>query len=135
MQTRIFAPLRTTDTAIQTTPLVRRGFTGSGRPAAPMVMNGLAPTGGAVSTTQDLARLTIALLNRTAPGISALDPIAATDDPASRIGVLWKVTQRDDGHVITQKNGKTAGLHLLPCPRPRASARRHRARRRRSRSR
>ena len=41
--------------------------------------------------------------------ISALDPIAATDDPASRIGDLWEVTQRDDGHVITQKNGKTAG--------------------------
>ena len=55
------------------------------------------------------AKLTVALLNRTAPGMAALDPIGAADDPASRIGVLWEASRQDDGRIITQKNGKTAG--------------------------
>ncbi len=58
MRTRLFEPLGMSRTAIQVdTALVPGGMSQSGLPVQPWVMDAYAPTGGAVSTTGDLARL------------------------------------------------------------------------------
>ena len=63
MRTRLFEPMRMSDTAVQTTPMVAGGNGASGRPVQPWVMHGLAPEGGVVSTSKDLAILATAILN------------------------------------------------------------------------
>jgi hypothetical protein len=46
----------------------------------------LTPGAAAVSTTGDLETLATALLDGTAPGMSALEPTTATDQSNTRIG-------------------------------------------------
>ena len=75
MRTRLFEPLGMSRTAIQVdTALVPGGISQSGLPVQPWVMDAYAPTGGAVSTTGDLARLATALLDGTAPGLPLWSP-------------------------------------------------------------
>ena len=85
MRTRLFEPLGMTDTMIQKfRPLVPRGTSKSGLAIEPWTLGAYAPGGGAVSTVHDLTKLAAALLEGTAPGMSALDPISPTSDPITR---------------------------------------------------
>ena len=110
MRTRLFEPLGMSHTAIQVDhPLVPGGTSQTGLPVEPWVMDAYAPTGGAVSTTGDLARLATALLNGTAPGLTALDPTTATDQSNTRIGTFWHTSIWQTGQTITHHAGQTGG--------------------------
>jgi CubicO group peptidase (beta-lactamase class C family) len=111
MSTRLFAPLGMTDTAIQTVrPLAGRGRTASGLPVQPWVLDGYAPGGGAVSTSRDLARLSTALLDGTAPGLNALTPTSIpTSQDNTHIGNFWQTSTWQTGQAITWHNGQTSG--------------------------
>jgi CubicO group peptidase (beta-lactamase class C family) len=56
-----------------------------------------------------MARLVQALLNGSAPGMAALDPVANFAGPAARIGAAW-MTLRVKGRDITWHNGATGGF-------------------------
>jgi hypothetical protein len=73
-------------------------------------MDAYAPGAAAVSTTGDLAKLATALLDRTAPGMTALDPTTPTDLWNTRIGGFWKTTTwGGTGQTITHHAGQTGG--------------------------
>ena len=132
MRTRLFKPLGMTNTAIEVNgPLVKGGTTQTGLPAQPWVMDAYAPGAAAVSTTADLAKLATALLDETAPGMSALEPSTATDQSNTRIGDFWWVStweHRPDDHRPRRPDRR---LRLLPRHRPRRPQGRHRPLRRR----
>jgi CubicO group peptidase (beta-lactamase class C family) len=85
------------------------GTSRRGRPRQPWTGEALAPAGGIRASIQDLARLARALLDGTAPGISALDPVAKFAGPAVRIGAAW-LTLDAKGRRITWHNGGTGGF-------------------------
>ncbi|MDX6323191.1 MAG: hypothetical protein QOF52_3049 [Propionibacteriaceae bacterium] len=110
MRTRLFEPLGMSDTAIQVGhTLVAGGKSQSGLPVQPWVMDAYAPGAAAVSTTRDLAKLATALLDRTAPGMDALNPTTATDRSNSRIGDFWQTSTWQTGQTITHHAGQTGG--------------------------
>ena len=110
MHTRLFKPLGMTETAIEVDgPLVEGGTTQTGLPAQPWVMDAYAPGAAAVSTTADLAKLATAVLDGTAPGMSALEPSTATDQSNTRIGDFWWVSTWENGQTITAHAGQTGG--------------------------
>jgi CubicO group peptidase (beta-lactamase class C family) len=110
MRTRLFEPLGMSHTAIQIDDaLVADGKTQSGLSVQPWVMNAYAPGAAAVSTTGDLAKLATALLDGTAPGMTALEPTAATDQSNTRIGHFWQVSTWESGQTITAHAGQTGG--------------------------
>jgi CubicO group peptidase (beta-lactamase class C family) len=80
-----------------------------GRPKQPWTGEALAPAGGIRATVEDMGRLTRALLDGSAPGISALDPVADFAGPAVRIGAAW-VTLEARGRSVTWHNGATGGF-------------------------
>ncbi|MGI8457192.1 MAG: serine hydrolase domain-containing protein [Propionibacteriaceae bacterium] len=124
MRTRLFEPLGMSDTAIQVgRPLVAGGKSESGLPTQPWVMDAYAPGGAAVSTTRDLAKLATALLDGTAPGMTALEPTTATDQSNSRIGSFWHTSTWVTGQTITHHAGQTSGYaSYLGLDRPRHKA-------------
>lgn len=78
------------------------------RPRAPWVGEALAPAGGiraTISTMQDLLRK---VLTGTAPGVSALDPVAQLARGV-RIGAGW-ITIQHAGSAVTWHNGATGGF-------------------------
>jgi CubicO group peptidase (beta-lactamase class C family) len=85
------------------------GSTRRGRPRKPWTGEALAPAGGIRAAIPDLARLAGALLDGSAPGRSALDPVAAFAGPALRIGAAW-LTLEANGRRITWHNGGTGGF-------------------------
>ncbi len=85
------------------------GTSRRGRPRQPWTGEALAPAGGIRASIQDLARLARALLDGTAPGRSALDPVANFAGPAVRIGAAW-LTLEAKGRRITWHNGGTGGF-------------------------
>ena len=110
MRTRLFEPLGMFDTAIEVDhALVVGGESQSGLPTQPWVMDAYAPGGAAVSTTGDLAKLAIALLDGTAPGMDALEPTTATDQSNTRIGDFWQISTWQTGQTITSHAGQTGG--------------------------
>ena len=110
MRTRLFAPLAMTDTAIEDDhALVAGGAAQSGLPVQPWVMDAYAPAGAAVSTSADLAKLATALLDGTAPGMTALDPSTATGQANTRIGGFWVTSTWQNGQTITWHDGQTGG--------------------------
>jgi CubicO group peptidase (beta-lactamase class C family) len=80
-----------------------------GRPKEPWTGEALAPAGGSRASIRDMARLTQALLDGSAPGLSALDPVADFAGPAARIGAAW-ITLEVKGRRITWHNGATGGF-------------------------
>ena len=68
------------------------------------------PAGGLRATVEDMGRLTRALLDGSAPGISALDPVADFAGPAVRIGAAW-ITLEAKGRSLTWHNGATGGFN------------------------
>ena len=85
------------------------GTSRRGRPRQPWTGEALGPAGGIRASIQDLARLAGALLDGTAPGMSALDPVATFAGPAVRIGAAW-LTLDAKGRRITWHNGGTGGF-------------------------
>ena len=111
VEERFVGPLQLQDTAVQATePLVEPGRDLTGRRQQPWVMDGMAPTGGVVSTPDDMTRFARALLAGTAPGMAALDPIQGTDDE-DRIGLFWFTAPYPDApeRTFTWHNGATGG--------------------------
>ncbi len=109
MRTRLFEPLGMSDTAIQTTALVACGEATMGRPVQPWAMDGYAPAGAVISTTQDMSALALAVLHGTAPGLNAMTPTASTDSDNTRIGIFWQTTHWANGQTITWHNGGSGG--------------------------
>jgi len=68
----------------------------------------IAPAGGLRASVTDMARLVGALLDRSAPGVAALDP-AADFSRRVRIGAAW-ITLEHGGRAITWHNGGTGGF-------------------------
>lgn len=69
----------------------------------------IAPAGGIRSTIGDMATLTAALLDGTAPGAGALDPVMDMTGPAVRLGAAW-ITLDAKGRLVTWHNGGTGGF-------------------------
>jgi len=111
---RLAAPLGLTSiympaTAEELGPRAIIGTSRSGRPRQPWTGEALAPAGGIRSSIGDMARIVQALLDGTAPGQAALDPVANFAGPAARIGAAW-MTLRVKGRDITWHNGATGGF-------------------------
>nr|WP_269778802.1 serine hydrolase domain-containing protein [Microlunatus antarcticus] len=71
----------------------------------------MAPAGSStVTTATDLATWARALLDGSAPGASALDPVA--DIPGGRIGLAWHVYDVE-GRTVTWHNGGTGGTRTI----------------------
>ncbi|MBZ2197682.1 beta-lactamase family protein [Ruania sp. N2-46] len=101
---RVYVPATTG----QLRPGALTGATVRGRPRQPWTGEALGPAGGIRSCIGDLARLAVALLAGSAPGIAALDPVAPLGMGA-RIGAGW-VTTPVDGRPITWHNGGSGGF-------------------------
>ncbi|WP_131681614.1 serine hydrolase [Pseudarthrobacter sp. YALA5] len=85
------------------------GRTRGGRIMQPWTGEALAPAGGWRANIQDMGKLTMALLEGTAPGNTALDPVARFAGPAARIGSAW-LSLDVKGRTITCHNGATGGF-------------------------
>lgn len=113
VRTRIAEPLGMAGLSVPTSPSCLsetslRGRSKGGRAHAPWTGEAIGPAGGVRATAADLEALLTGLLDRTAPGIEALDPVA--DAPGkSRIGAGW-LTTPVDGTAVTWHNGRTGGF-------------------------
>ena len=92
-----------------------------GLPREPWVLGGYAPAGGLLSTIGDMVRLATALLEGSAPGMAALDPIdgVRTDRPNRQTGLFWIIDGPPDQiPTVTWHNGGTGGyssfIALMP---------------------
>lgn len=99
-----YAPATAND--LRTTALTGRSR--RGRPRAPWTGAALAPAGGLRASITDMAILTQALVKGTAPGSSALDPVAQFSRRAM-IGAAW-ITLTHHERRITWHNGGTGGF-------------------------
>jgi CubicO group peptidase (beta-lactamase class C family) len=109
MRTRLFEPLEMHDTTIQDDEaLVAGGRSQTGLSVHPWVIDAYAPSGAAVSTTEDLARLARALLDGSAPGMAALDP-TFTAGADMDMGVFWLISTSPGGQAVTWHTGETGG--------------------------
>ncbi|MEU3401860.1 serine hydrolase domain-containing protein [Streptomyces filamentosus] len=84
------------------------GTTRRGRPREPWTGEALGPAGGIRADVGGMARLTAALLDGTAPGTAALDPVAPFTT-GTRIGAAW-ITLRVRDLEVTLHNGGTGGF-------------------------
>lgn len=89
-------------------PQALLGASRRGRPREAWTGEAIAPAGGIRASIGSMARLTAALLDGTAPGIGALDPVAPLGSGA-RIGAAW-VTVTVKGRTVTWHNGGTGGF-------------------------
>jgi CubicO group peptidase (beta-lactamase class C family) len=130
---RIFTPLQMTSSAVAVKGgTAARGRTKSGRGRQPWVLDGYAPAGGVISTIEDVARLTAALVDGSAPGVASLEALdaVAPSAPGREAGMFWiieplepleplEARERRDRHrgagapttgpVLTWHDGMTAG--------------------------
>ena len=116
LQQRLLDPLGMTRTVIVPSlgdepPDVARPHLDNGWFAPYWTGRDFAPAGtSTVTTAEDLVRFARALLDGTAPGASAMDPL--TDIPGGQIGLVWHVRQVD-GRTITWHNGATGGTRTI----------------------
>lgn len=111
---RLSAPLGLRSTYVPASvndlgPHVLPGTNRKGRSQDPWVGEALGPAGGIRSTITDMAALAGALLDGSAPGLAALDPVASFAGPAARIGAAW-MTLEAKGRAVTWHNGATGGF-------------------------
>ncbi|CAL9441111.1 hypothetical protein SUDANB95_02234 [Actinosynnema sp. ALI-1.44] len=90
-------------------PTALTGTTRWGRARQAWTGEALGPAGGIRATITDMARLTAALLDGSAPGATALDPVADFTGRVVRIGAAW-ITLERHGRAITWHNGGTGGF-------------------------
>lgn len=91
---------------LRTTALTGRSR--RGRIMQPWTGEGIAPAGGIRSSIDDMAVLARALLDRTAPGMAALDPVRVFSGGV-QIGAAW-LTLDVKGRKFTWHNGGTGGF-------------------------
>jgi CubicO group peptidase (beta-lactamase class C family) len=103
--TSMYAPATPAD--LRATAVTGRNARGRARDA--WTGEALAPAGGIRSAIGDMARLAQALLDGSAPGCSALDPVRNFTGRAVRIGAAW-ITLEVKGRTITWHNGGTGGF-------------------------
>ncbi|PZF84272.1 serine hydrolase domain-containing protein [Jiangella anatolica] len=113
VQQRLAGPLELTglyvpDDASRLRPTALAGRSRGGRPREPWANAALGPAGGVRASIADLARLIDALLDGTAPGMAALDPVTRFG-AGTRIGAGW-VTTTVRGRSVTWHNGATGGF-------------------------
>ncbi|MFF2774050.1 serine hydrolase domain-containing protein [Streptomyces sp. NPDC058052] len=84
------------------------GTTRRGRPREPWTGEALGPAGGIRADIGSMARFTAALLDGTAPGTAALEPVASFSG-GTRIGAAW-ITVRLRDLSVTMHNGGTGGF-------------------------
>ena len=101
----LYAP----STVEQLRPSALVGRSRRGRPRAPWTGAAIAPAGGLRASVTDMARLTRALLDGTAPGIAALEPVVPFSGRGAAIGAAW-ITLTHQNHQITWHNGGTGGF-------------------------
>lgn len=89
-------------------PSALPGHSRRGRTRDPWTGEALAPAGGIRATIVDMATLLRALVDGTAPGVGALDPVERVAGPAS-IGAAWLSVPRK-GRILTWHNGQTGGF-------------------------
>ena len=115
---RLTGPLgmtRTTvaDDASEVPAGAARPVAGNGRAQDPWTAPGHAPAGvGPHSTAADLGTLAAALLDGTAPGAWALDPLVPYDDDGQQVGLAWFTDPADAERglpPVTWHNGGTGG--------------------------
>ncbi|MGJ7441777.1 serine hydrolase domain-containing protein [Aquipuribacter sp. MA13-6] len=83
------------------------GGAASGVPRSPWLAEAWQPAGiGTWSTAQDLARLLVGVLDGTAPGVAAVEPLADLD--GDRVGLFW-ITSEHGGRTLTWHDGATGG--------------------------
>ncbi|WP_052850721.1 serine hydrolase domain-containing protein [Streptomyces avicenniae] len=95
-------------TADQLRPGALTGRSRRGRPREPWTGEAVGPAGGVRATLTGMARLTAALLDGSAPGVAALEPVAPFGSGA-RIGAAW-ITVRMKDRDVTWHNGGTGGF-------------------------
>ncbi len=100
-----YAPLSAAELRPEAVVALSRG----GRLVDPWANVAIAPAGGVRSSARDLALLATALLDGSAPGVRALDPVRDFSGPAARIGAGWHVLETPYG-VVTWHNGGTGGF-------------------------
>ena len=100
----VFLPTDASD--LRTTSLA--GVDRRGRPRDPWTGEALGPAGGIRATITDMGRLVFALVDGTAPGIRALEPVAPYGRHV-RIGAGW-ITIEVGGSPIAWHNGGTGGF-------------------------
>jgi CubicO group peptidase (beta-lactamase class C family) len=112
LRDRLTAPLQLDGTYVPARPDALRATalmgTSRGKPMEPWTGEAIGPAGGIRSTVDDLARLAQAMLNGTAPGLAALDPIRKVG-LSGQIGAAWLVTNVA-GHTLTWHNGRSGGF-------------------------
>lgn len=111
---RLSTPLGLTATYVPATeselgPQALTGTNRKGRRQDPWLGEALGPAGGIRSTITDMAALARALLDGSAPGLAALEPVATFAGPAARIGAAW-MTLEAKGRTVTWHNGGTGGF-------------------------
>ena len=116
LRDRLTAPLAMAATTVPATagdlgPAAAWGRSRRGRPREPWTGEAVGPAGGIRSTAGDLGRLMGALLDGTAPGATALDPVARFSGPL-RIGAAWLALDRR-GTTLTWHNGGTGGFRSV----------------------
>ncbi len=89
-------------------PTALPGYSRRGRRQDPWTGEALAPAGGIRASITDMSLLLRALLDGTAPGILALQPVNRVAGPAS-IGAAWMIVPRK-GSTLTWHNGRTGGF-------------------------
>ena len=99
-------------TAAELSPHAVVGTNGRGRPMEAWTGVGVGPAGGIRMTASDLAALIGALLDGTAPGLAALDPVQDFGGRANRIGAGWMTMATKTGDV-TWHNGGTGGFRSI----------------------
>lgn len=96
-------------TTAELRPTALRGRSRRGQPRQPWTGEAVAPAGGVRAPITDLARLTAALLDGSAPGVAALDPVEPFPGSRVRIGAAW-ITLEHQGREVTWHNGGTGGF-------------------------
>ncbi|MGP4115490.1 serine hydrolase domain-containing protein [Streptomyces sp. 4N509B] len=96
------------ETINQLRPGALQGRSRRGRSRQPWTGEGVGPAGGVRASITSMARFAAAILDGSAPGIAALDPIAPFGAGA-RIGAAW-ITIQVKGRPITWHNGGTGGF-------------------------
>ena len=100
----MYAPTRPSELR----PTAVAGTSRGGRVVQPWTGAGIAPAGGIRSSIGDMARLAGSLLDGSAPGGGALDPVRNFSG-GMRIGAAW-LTLDLRGRLITWHNGGTGGF-------------------------
>lgn len=98
-------------TAAELRPAAVMGTSRRGKVMAPWVGEALGPAGGIRSTPGDLGRLVQTLLDGSAPGTGALEPVQRLSGGV-RIGAAWLVLEHR-GAVVTWHNGGTGGFRSI----------------------